>query len=75
MVMRVCLNDDERGLLGSATALLLIEGIIPPTLLSGLTQDHLIKDGVYILYNSFVKTSPIYYGKLDLNFVTCRISF
>ena len=45
MVMRVCLNDVERGLLGSATALLLIEGIIPPTLLSGLTQDHLLKDG------------------------------
>lgn len=50
MVMRVCLNDDERGLLGSATALLLIEGIIPHTLLSGLTQDHLIKDDVSVTF-------------------------
>eukprot|EP00116_Pleurobrachia_bachei_P004694 sb/3464956/ len=46
MVMRVCLNDEERELLGSATAHLLIEGIIPPTLLSALTQDHLVKDDV-----------------------------
>ena len=45
MVMRVCSDEFERGALGSATAYLLIEGIIPPTLLSGLTQDHLLKDG------------------------------
>jgi len=44
--MRVCLNEEERELLGSATAHLLIEGIIPPTLLSALTQDHLVKDDV-----------------------------
>lgn len=50
MVMRVCLNDDERGLLGSATAYLLIEGIIPPTLLTGLTQDHLLKDDVSLTF-------------------------
>jgi len=46
MVMRVCLDEEERELLGSATAHLLIEGIIPPTLLSALTQDHLVKDEV-----------------------------
>lgn len=48
MVMRVCLNENERGLLGSATAYLLIEGIIPPNLLSGLTQEHLLKDDVAV---------------------------
>lgn len=46
MVMRVCSDESERGALGSATAYLLIEGIIPPSLLSGLTQDHLLKDDV-----------------------------
>ena len=45
--MRVCSDEVERGLLGSATAYLLIEGIIPPNLLSGLTQDHLLKDGTF----------------------------
>jgi len=50
MVMRVCLDDGERGLLGSATAHLLIEGIIPPNLLSGLTQDHLLKDEVSVTF-------------------------
>lgn len=49
-VMRVCCNENERGLLGSATALLLMEGIIPPNLLSGLTQDHLLKDDVSISF-------------------------
>lgn len=44
MVMRVCLNETEREKLGSAVAHFLIEGIIPPNLLSGLTQDHLLKD-------------------------------
>jgi len=50
MVMRVCLDEKERDLLGSATAHLLIEGIIPPNLLSGLTQEHLLKDEVSVSY-------------------------
>lgn len=46
MVMKVCLDDRERELVGAAAAYLMIEGVIPPTILSRLTQDHLLKDDI-----------------------------